>query len=70
VFCWIPSHIGIHGNTKADFAAKQALQLRITDFKIPYTDLKSSVREKVKHLWQIDWNENINNKLHDINLYS
>ena len=67
VFCWIPSHIGIHGNTKADSAAKQALQLPITDFKIPYTDLKALIREYVKHLWQIDWNENVNNKLHKIN---
>ena len=48
VFCWIPSHIGIHGNTKADSVAKQALQLPITDFKIPHTDLKSSIREYVK----------------------
>ena len=67
VFCWIPSHIGIRGNTKADTAAKQALQLPITDFKIPYTDLKALIREYVKHLWQIDWNENVNNKLHRIN---
>jgi hypothetical protein len=60
VFCWIPSHIGIHGNTKADSATKQALQLPITNFKISYTDLKSSIREYVEHLWQSDWNENIN----------
>jgi hypothetical protein len=67
VFYWIPIHIGIHGNTKADSAAKQALQLPITDFKIRYTGLKASIREYVKYLWQTDWNEIINNKLHGIN---
>ena len=29
-FCWIPSHIGIHGNTEADKAAKSALQFEIS----------------------------------------
>ena len=67
VFCWIPSHIGIRGNTKADSAAKRALQLPVTNFKIPHTDFKPMIREYVKHLWQTDWNECINNKLHDIN---
>jgi hypothetical protein len=67
VLCWIPSHIGIHGNTKADSAAKQPLHLPITDFKISYPDLKGSYREYVKNLWQTDWKENVNNKLHGIN---
>jgi hypothetical protein len=39
----------------------------ITDFKIPYTDLKALIGEYVKHLWQTGWNKNKNNKLHGIN---
>ena len=39
VFCWLPSHAGIKGNEKADIAAKSALTLNISDFKISFPDL-------------------------------
>jgi ribonuclease HI len=44
VYCWIPSHIGIKGNDKADRAAKMALSLEPSDFKMQWTDFKPSVR--------------------------
>jgi hypothetical protein len=41
--------------------------LKLILLTIPFTGLKASVSKYVKNLWQTDWNENVNNKLHDIN---
>jgi len=66
VFCWIPGHAGIEGNEKADQAAKRALTKEITDFTIPYTDFKMTVKSFIMSCWQRQWNECIQNKLHSI----
>lgn len=66
VFCWIPGHAGIEGNEKADLAAKRALTKEITDFTIPYTDFKMTIKSFIMSCWQRQWNECNNNKLHSI----
>ena len=66
VFCWLPSHVGIRGNEKADIAAKSALTLNISDLKIPFTDFKPSINTFLHNKWQMSWNAAVFNKLHSI----
>ena len=41
-FCWIHSHIGIHGNEGADVLAKAALRKKKQFHYISYTDLSTT----------------------------
>ncbi len=66
IFCWIPSHVGIIGNEKADAAAKAALVKDITDCLISYTDSRQYIGQFVRDLWQTEWDLAVNNKLHAI----
>ena len=38
IFTWIPSHIGIHGNTVVDQEAKETFDYPISIFSIPYSN--------------------------------
>ena len=49
VFCWLPSHVNIHGNALADLEAKSALSLVMTNFKIPHSDFKSNIRQYINN---------------------
>ena len=65
-FMWIPSHVGILGNEKADAEAKHATRAILTrHYKIVHTDLNRTIKESIKNKWQSEWNEEINrqNKL-------
>ena len=54
-FCWVPSHYGIEGNKKADFA-KSALDLPRTKVGVSYTDFKHLISQYSFSTWQDDWN--------------
>ena len=66
VFCWIPSHIGVRGNHRADAAAKSALDLTPDKYNIPYTDLKPKINNFLHKKWQQRWNRNTSNKLFQV----
>ena len=66
ILCWIPSHIGVKGNERADSAAKSALDLSPKVISIPYTDLKPIIRKFLHKKWQPRLDMNINNKLFQI----
>ena len=58
---WIPNHIRVKGNERAELAAKAALHLRPDNSCIPYIDLKPKINRLFFAKWQRRWNNNINN---------
>ena len=67
VFCWIPVHIGIKGNEKADEIAKEPINHRIYKIKTPYSDYRPRIANYVNSPFQAKWDVCDNNKIHEIN---
>ena len=66
ILCWVPSHVGIRGNEKADSAAKSALDLPHAQVGVPYTDFKLLISQYMFSTWQDDWNGAVANRLHSV----
>ena len=62
--CWIPSHVDITGNDKADQAAKSAAgSPPRRRFQLPASDFKALISSCVRRDWQRSWDLARANKL-------
>jgi ribonuclease HI len=66
IFTWIPSHIGIHGNTVVDREAKNALDDPISNCSILYSDIKPFIVKYILKRWQDSWDQHIHKTLHEM----
>ena len=61
--CWLPGHVGIRGNERAEQTARR------TDMQpclIPPSDFKPSIHKYITTMWQATWDGSLHNKLHEI----
>lgn len=64
---WLPSHIGIAGNEKADYEAKRALDdPYVTVTPVDLNEIKTIVKNQFINRWQALWSTTRDNKLREV----
>ena len=67
VLCWIPGHVRVAGNEKADSAARSAAAVQSSSrFPLPATDFTFTISQIIRKEWQRRWEEVSDNKLKPI----
>ena len=64
--CWLPGHVGICGNERADRAAKTARRTGMQPCLIPPSDFKPIIHKHITGIWQSTWDESPLKKLNEI----
>ena len=66
-FCWVPAHVNISGNEKADKLAKSAaVELLPRSCPIPSQDFSCGIKTGIRKLWQEIWESVAPNKMREI----
>ena len=60
-FLWVPAHVGVMGNEKADKMAKKALEKLEVEMNVSFSkaEVKSMIWDKVKIMWQEKWDNEV-----------
>lgn len=67
VFMWVPSHVGIPGNEKADEEAKRALERDEPDCGVVnINEIKTTIKRRIIWRWQAEWENMRNNTLREV----
>ncbi|CAF4294310.1 unnamed protein product, partial [Rotaria magnacalcarata] len=65
--CWVPAHVRIEGNERADQLAREATNLHISNRAIPASDYIPIIKSTIYSQWQHKWEETPqSNKLRQI----